>query len=600
MCDRHGMFRPTDRQLRLDGPAATLAESSRARLRASWAETFRGKVMPLLLESEAEFAAAYHASTGRPNWSVARLLGILVMQEFRGLGDQEALDELAFDARWQYALDLPVDDAYLSRRSLVEFRSRLVELDPEMAKLRRVFLAVTSAAMADLKVSFEEQRLDSTHVISNIRTRGRVDLFGKTLRHFLRELHRKWPQHCGRLSAALRTWFEGPEDGWFGAGKRDDERYRKRLEELACLLHEVVTVFAGDVEIVASESYALVARVLREHCELTPPSEPSGSTGGPGGNAPAGHGATSGAAAATSGTGGGVQLRKKLENVGSQLQSPFDPDATYGHKGVGYSLHLTETCRNPRGTELLTDYDVVPAAPDQDQARGMVARLKAHGLQPQTMYADAGYGSGLSIEVVAAQGTELVAPVPRNHVAADSIRRDRFTFDNNGHVTACPAGHAPVRHGYRRSDVAAGSRNLHAYFDAATCRACPLGERCVVRGPDNGTSGSYNLELALRQRVRDERLAEQDTTAFRERYAIRAGIEATNSELKRVHRIDRLRVRRLPRVRMAVALKVTACNVKRWLRAAAAVAAAALLGALLALWMLFCATRRSAASLPAR
>jgi hypothetical protein len=592
------MFRPTDRQLRLDGPAATLAESSRARLRASWAEPFRSKVMPLLLGSEAEFADAYHATTGRPNWSVARLLGILVMQEFRGLGDQEALDELAFDARWQYALDLPADDAYLSRRSLVDFRSRLVELDPEMAKLRRVFLAVTAAALAELKVSFAEQRLDSTHVISNIRTRGRVDLFGKTLRHFLRELKRQWPQHWERVSAALRTWFEGPEDGWFGAGKRDDERYRKRLEELARFLHAVVTEFGADADIVASESYALVARVLREHCEITPPADPSGSTGATGGDAPTGHDATSGPAAAA-GT-GGVQLRKHLENVGSQLQSPFDPDATYGHKGVGYSLHLVETCRNTSGTELLTDYEVVPTAPDQDQALGVVQRLKAHGVQPEVLYADAGYGSGLSIDAVATAGTELVAPVPRNKVAPDSIRRDRFSFDNNGRVTACPAGHAPLRHGLRRAEVAAGSRSLYAYFDSATCRACPLGQRCVVRGPDNGTSGSFNLELAPRQRVRDERLAEQDTPAFRERYAIRAGIEATNSELKRVHRIDRLRVRRLPRVRMAVALKVTACNVKRWLRAAATAAAAALLGALQALWVLFCATRRSAACLPAR
>lgn len=594
------MFRATDRQLRLDGAGAGLGERSRARLRASWAETFRSKVMPVLLESEAEFADAYDATTGRPNWSVARLLGIQVLQEFRGLSDQEALDELSFDVRWQYALDLPTEEAYLSRRSLVEFRSRLVALDPEMGRLRQVFLAVTTAAIGDLKVSFAEQRLDSTHVISNIRTRGRVDLFSKTLRHFLRELQQLWPQHWERLSAALRTWFEGPEDGWFGAGKRDDERYRKRLEELARFLHEVVTGFAGDKDIVASERYALAARVLHEHCEVTTSSAPPSSTGGGAGPAPASDGTGGEAPGAPPGAGGSVQLRQQLDHIGSQLQSPFDPDATYGHKGVGYSLHLVETCRNPGGTELLTDYDVVPAAPDQDQALGVVHRLRAHSVQPEVLYADAGYGSGLSIEAVATAGTELVAPVPRNKVAPDSIRRDRFTFDNNGHVIACPAGHAPRRHGYRRSDVAAGSRGVHAYFDAATCRACPLGTRCVVRGPDNGTSGSFNLELALRQRVRDERLAEQDTTAFRERYAIRAGIEATNSELKRVHRIDRLRVRRLPRVRMAVALKVTACNVKRWLRAAAVAAAAALLGVLLARWLRSWATRSCAVRLPAR
>lgn len=42
------------------------------------------------------------------------------------------------------------------------------------------------------------------------------------------------------------------------------------------------------------------------------------------------------------------------------------------------------------------------------------------------------------------------------------------------------------------------------------------------------------------------------------------------SELKRGHAMGRLRVRRLPQVRLAVACKVIACNVKRWLRASAA------------------------------
>jgi len=59
----------------------------------------------------------------------------------------------------------------------------------------------------------------------------------------------------------------------------------------------------------------------------------------------------------------------------------------------------------------------------------------------------------------------------------------------------------------------------------------------------------------------------QQTTEWKERYKIRSGIEATNSELKRAHGIGRLKVRRLPRVCLAVALKVTACNIKRGAKA---------------------------------
>jgi hypothetical protein len=54
--------------------------------------------------------------------------------------------------------------------------------------------------------------------------------------------------------------------------------------------------------------------------------------------------------------------------------------------------------------------------------------------------------------------------------------------------------------------------------------------------------------------------------SFRKRYAMRAGIEATNSELKRAHGLGRPRVRGFLRIRLAVTLKVLACNVKRMIR----------------------------------
>jgi hypothetical protein len=59
----------------------------------------------------------------------------------------------------------------------------------------------------------------------------------------------------------------------------------------------------------------------------------------------------------------------------------------------------------------------------------------------------------------------------------------------------------------------------------------------------------------------------QQTTEWKDRYRIRAGIEATNSELKRAHGIGHLRVRRIAKVCFAVACKIIACNIKRWAKA---------------------------------
>ena len=100
-------------------------------------------------------------------------------------------------------------------------------------------------------------------------------------------------------------------------------------------------------------------------------------------------------------------------------------------------------------------------------------------------------------------------------------------------------------------------------------------DRCPVRAPNHRTKGcqardtvgDFRLEITPELRLRDQMYAFQQTTEWKDRYKIRAGIEATNSELKRAHGIGRLRVRRMAKVCFAVACKVIACNIKRWAKA---------------------------------
>lgn len=152
--------------------------------------------------------------------------------------------------------------------------------------------------------------------------------------------------------------------------------------------------------------------------------------------------------------------------------------------------------------------------------------------------------------------------------------RDLFSFDPEGLVTTCPMGHSPKDHRVLSGNNST-RRSLHAIFDGNLCRSCTMLDRCPVRAPNHrlkgcnarDTVGDFRLEITPELRLRDRMYAVQQTTEWKDRYKIRAGIEATNSELKRAHGIGRLRVRRLAKVCFAVACKLIACNIKRWAKA---------------------------------
>ena len=88
-----------------------------------------------------------------------------------------------------------------------------------------------------------------------------------------------------------------------------------------------------------------------------------------------------------------------------------------------------------------------------------------------------------------------------------------------------------------------------------------------MQAPSRKTGNCF-LAISRKLRLRDEAWERQKSEEWQRRYRIRGGIEATNSELKRAHKARRLTVRGLARVRSAMLLKATACNIKRWLRRA--------------------------------
>jgi hypothetical protein len=536
------MYKKTDPQQSLFGVETQLNTSLRVRLKGSWAQLFRSEILPILIKSEDQFAMLY-GKTGRPNFSVARMLGLCLLQELNSLSDQQALDAFGFDIRWRYALDVDDQDAYLSRRSLVEFRRRLAIKDPDMETVRSIFEGISKTAIKKLGLSTNQQRVDSTHIVSNICTRGRLDLFAKTMNHFIKSLDKK---RFSYIPDNIKRWYQREPEGWFGIGPT--ERTAK-LEQLAKYVNKLIVLFKEDQQITCSEPYQLIVRLFKEQCEVIDKSD--------------------------AGKGGGKKIKLKRKSKGQTLQSPYDPDASYGHKGKGYSAHITETCNNKGKCEIITDYEVHGAArSDKAKATDIVGRLESADLKPKTLYADGGYPSAPSAIEVVEKGIEFVAPVDRARLAEDVMGRDQFEFDKDGFIVHCPQNHKPVDHRMRSSNNKKGS-SLHAIFDGDTCRACNKLYQCPVRAPNNRqrgcnlrqTKGAFRLEITPQLRLRDQMYADQQTDEWRQRYKIRSGIEATMSELKRGHGLGKLRVRRAGKVSFAVACKVIACNIKRWAKA---------------------------------
>ena len=234
---------------------------------------------------------------------------------------------------------------------------------------------------------------------------------------------------------------------------------RVKLEELAQYLYALMLLFENDDELTGSEPYQLLKRLFSEQCECTNAHEPSST----------------------------IQVKKKSE--GATLQSPYDPDASCGHKGPGYSLHVTETCNNAGKTEIITDYDVHGAArSDIGKALFVIERLNAAGYKPDTLFADGGYPSVPSALKVKEQDIEFMTPVNRSRLADDVVGRDRFHFDSEGLVTQCPVGHTPVDHRVLSGNNST-RRSLHAIFDGSLCRSCTMLDHCPVRAPNHRAKG---------------------------------------------------------------------------------------------------------------
>ena len=388
-------------------------------------------------------------------------------------------------------------------------------------------------------------------------------MFCETVRVFLLAVSREHPGLGEGIGDGLAQRYlkesgeaSGYEDARSGEGRR-------RLSVCARDVYRLVDRFRGTA-VAKMEEYGLLERLLGEQCHVG--RHRDGRPGADDDDAEEGKVP--------------IALKEAKEVRSSSMQTPHDPEVTYsGHKGKGYEVQVSETCEEGNAMQVITHVEVTPSSgSDAGVTVGVIDTLRERGIGPSELWCDTSYGSGHNGWEAERRGTELVSPVGgRGPGEADEddglVRLTAADFDID--VTArraavCPAGHEAVS---EYEDEEAPER-VEMHFARAVCEPCSLRPRCPVRwrrrpelGGEWSPSGAYVLSADLaRVNIGRRRRAESDGQ-WRKRYGLRAGIEGTNSELKRRHGLGRLRVRGGERVRLAVYLKALACNVKRMVRA---------------------------------
>jgi transposase len=466
-----------------------------------------------------------------------RLALITVLQFMEELPDRQAADAVRGRIDWKYLLGLDLADPGFDASVLCEFRQRLIEGSAEHL-LFETLLAVCKQR-GWLKER-ERQRTDSTHVLARIRAINRLMCVGEAMRFALNSLAVVAPDWL--LTFSDVCWVER-------YGHRIEESRLPKSEGDRLALAEQIgedgrklltTVFDSLAPVWLREIPAI--EVLRQIWVQNYYIEDE-------------------------------QLRwREAENLPPAtlfINSPYDPEAHRGKKRstlwTGYKIHLTETCEQTL-PHLIT-HVATTVAPKTDEA--MTERIQQElcetDLLPAEHFVDAGYASARVL--VSSQerlGIEMICPISvdtqwQAHTSS-GLDASQFILDWEHRQATCPQGKTSTSWSWL-------SRKSHPdlikiQFSTIDCRSCPRLCDCV-----RSTSRYPRRTLVIRPQAQHAALqaarARQCSETFQQKYALRAGIEATISQGVRAFDLRRSRYVGLPKTHLQHLAIATAINLVR-------------------------------------
>ena len=486
-------------QLFFEIPDETVAIAKAAFPKGNMYMQLRDELGPIY--EDGLFVELYSAE-GQPALNPWRLALVTVMQFAEDLTDREAAEAVRSRIDWKYILGLSMTDPGFDYSVLSEFRGRLVDGDVIDKLLDRLLEVCQKQGLIKTR---GQQRTDSTHILAAVRDLSRLELIGTSLQHTLNS-----------LAVVVPEWLKTTVPGSWS------KRYSKHWEDYRLPKTE-------------SERVALAEQVGRDgfelFCALFGMTAPNWLRQIP-----------------------AVQIMRQIwiqnfyheEGIvhwrragnlpfgAKAIASPYDTQARYSIKRqtewIGYKVHLTETCDSDAPHLIVEVITTVATKQDNEIVAELHQKLANKALLPREHWLDQGYSD--SHEFINAQqqyAIELIMPMRTNHSwqqqQADAYDLSRFQIDWDAHQVICPQGKTSETW-YVRQDKQGQSR-VEVMFGTTDCSECPARMLCThAKRP--------RRKLTFRPQVYHEQLLAireyQQTEDFKERYALRSGIEGTISQ----------------------------------------------------------------------
>ncbi|WP_203217860.1 transposase [Nocardia terpenica] len=216
---------------------------------------------------------------------------------------------------------------------------------------------------------------------------------------------------------------------------------------------------------------------------------------------------------------------------------------------------------------MITDVATAPAtANDSTAIAGIHSRLARRGLLPDEHLVDSGYTSVVHMERAAREHqVTLSGPLPGNpthqHRDNKGFGRDDFQIDFDRRQVTCPRGQISRGwHGPYPTSSPTAAPLIVARFTKGQCQPCPARSQCTTSRESARNVGFPPRELLdLQLRTR----AEQQTPAWRQRYAVRSGIEGTVCEFAHGHGMRQCRYHGQHKAHVQHVLTTIAVNIER-------------------------------------
>lgn len=470
--------------------------------------------LDMVFEDE-DFADMYPRD-GRPALSPGQLALVSVLQFAENLSDRAAANAVRTRIDWKYALGLELEDPGFDHSVLCGFRARLAQGD---AADRLLQVMLNRLVEAGLLRAGGRQRTDATYVLAAVRRLSRLELAGESLRAALEQIAQAAPDWLLPLVEPEwdKRYGRKVETGKVPGGKAGVTALAETFGRDGQKLLTALWAPAAPPRLRVLPQVEILRRVWVHHFYWD--------------------------------ARGRLRWRDghALPPASLRFDSPYDTDAHYCVKRdtawPGYRTHFTETCTSDLPEVVVHVAATIAPVQDGELTEQIHDDLAQAGLVPGEHVVDAAYVTAERIERAERvhQITLLgpIAPDPSHQTKAGSgFDKASFTVDWDRHQVLCPRGQTsrtwnPLR--------ISGHDYIQVRFAEADCRACTDRAQCT--------------NSAVRPRSR--------TRQWQDRYAIRAGIEATLSQNVRTCGLRRTRYRGLRKTHVQHVLTALACNVTR-------------------------------------